>query len=107
MNKVAAPLESFIRRRVPRRENFAIKGLVVLFLFGLFLFPLGISAQTGTSGQLTGNVTDSDGNYTFHNLSIGTYQVVVTKQGFKETSIANVVVNVSNITRQDAVLETG
>src|SRR5215203_6407465 len=134
MNKVAAPLESFIRRRVPRRENFAIKGLVVLFLFGLFLFPFGISAQTGTSGQLTGNVTDpngavvpdatvtatqaetgakrtivtnSDGNYTFPNLSIGTYQVVVTKQGFKETSIANVVVNVSNITRQDVVLQTG
>ncbi|HEY8562392.1 MAG TPA: carboxypeptidase regulatory-like domain-containing protein [Pyrinomonadaceae bacterium] len=134
MNKVTAPLQSYTRWVIPRKSNFAINGLVLLFLFGLFLFPLGISAQTGTTGQLTGNVTDqngavvpdatitvtqletgikrtittsSDGNYTIANLAIGTYTVAVTKQGFKETSVSNVVVNVSNITRQDVVLETG
>jgi len=134
MNKVTAPLQDFIRRRVPRNDYFAIKGLALLFLFGLFLFPIGSAAQTGSSGQLTGNITDSngavvpdatitatqvetgakrtittnsDGNYAFPNLSIGMYRVVVTKQGFKETSISNVVVNVANITRQDVVLEAG
>ena len=134
MNKVTAPPQGFNRRLVPRSDNFAIKGLVLLFLFGLFLFPPGISAQTATTGQLTGNVTDAngavvpdatvtatqvetgakrtlvtsaDGNYSFANLAIGTYQVAVTKQGFKETSVTNVVVNVSNITRQDVVLEAG
>jgi hypothetical protein len=134
MNKVIAPLQSFTRWVVPRRDNFALTGLVLLFLFGLFLFPLGTSAQTGTSGQLSGNVTDSngavvpdatvtatqtetgatrnvntnaDGNYAFPNLGIGTYRVVITKQGFKETSVTNVVVNVANITRQDIVLEAG
>src|SRR5688572_12922761 len=117
MNKVTAPLQSFTRWVVPRKDNFVITGLVLLFLFGLFLFPTGIAAQT-TSGQLTGNVTDSngsvvpdatvtvtqietgakrnvntndDGNYAFPNLGIGTYRVVITKQGFKETSVANVV----------------
>lgn len=133
MNKVTAPLQSFTRWVFPRKDNFAKSGLVLLFLFGLFLFPIGIAAQT-TSGQLAGNVTDSngavvpdatvtvtqietgakrnvntnaDGNYAFPNLGIGTYRVAITKQGFKETSVANVVVNVANITRQDIVLEAG
>ena len=134
MNKVAALLQNSVRCRVLRKGNFVMSGLVLLFLFGLIMFPPGISAQTGTSGQLTGNITDSngavvpdatvtatkvdtgekrtvttssDGNFAFPNLSIGTYRVTVTKQGFKETSITNVIINVANITRQDVVLEAG
>jgi hypothetical protein len=134
MIKVAALLQNTNRDTIPRKGSFVITGLVLLFLFGLLMFPVGIAAQTGTSGQLTGNVTDqngavvpdatvtvtqietgatrtvttsSDGNYALASLGIGTYKVVVTKQGFKETSITNVVVNVANITRQDVVLQTG
>jgi hypothetical protein len=105
-----------------------------LFLVALFLFPLMLSAQTGTSGQIAGSVTDqngavvpdatiavlhietgskrtlttsADGNYSIVNLAIGTYRLTITKNGFKETSVSNVVVNVSNVTRQDVTLETG
>jgi hypothetical protein len=105
-----------------------------LLSVALFLFPVMLSAQTGTSGQIAGSVTDqngavvpdatiavlhletgskrtlttsADGNYSIVNLAIGTYRLTITKNGFKETSISNVVVNVSNVTRQDVTLETG
>lgn len=98
------------------------------------LFPAALLSQTGTSGQITGTVTDSngavvpdatitvvqretgtkrtltsntDGNFSIANLAIGTYRLAVSKTGFKETSVSNVVVNVSNTTRQDVVLQTG
>ena len=53
MNKVTALLQSFTRWVVPRNESFVIKGLVLLFLFGLFLFPIGIAAQTTVSSSST------------------------------------------------------
>jgi hypothetical protein len=117
------------------RTLFAAKtGSVLLLLLGLFLFPVALLGQTGTSGQISGSVTDSngaavpgatvtvtkaatgetrsvttstDGNYVVANLSIGTYMLTVKQSGFKETSVSNVVVNVSNITRQDVTLQTG
>ncbi len=100
----------------------------------LFLQTAGVSAQTVTSGQITGNVVDqsgaavpdatvtvtqvgtvsqrtamtsTDGNYTVANLEIGTYRVVASKSGFKETAVANVVVSVANVTRQNISLEVG
>ena len=122
-------------RETSLRRNFVVNtGIVLLFLTSLFLFPAAISAQTGTTGQITGSVTDQsggvipgasititqvetgskrtvltsdDGNYRVLNLAIGVYQVVITKTGYKETSISNVVVNVDNITRQDVSLQTG
>ncbi len=109
-------------------------GLGLLLLLSVFLLPANLSAQTGTSGQIAGSVTDqngavvpdatitavqvetgstrtlttsADGNYSLVNLAIGTYRLTITKTGFKETSVSNVVVNVSNVTRQDVTLETG
>ncbi len=112
------------------RRNFVVSiGLFVLLAITLFSFPKVLSAQTGTSGQITGSVTDQnggvvpnaaitvtqiatgakrtvvtsdEGNYSLVNLSIGVYKVSVTKSGYKETSVSDVVVNVDNITRQDA-----
>lgn len=105
-----------------------------LVLITMMFFPFALSAQTGTSGQITGNVADQngavitgamislvqvetgakrtsmsneDGNYSISNLAIGTYRISVTKDGFKETSISNVVINVSNVTRQDIFMEAG
>ncbi len=109
-------------------------GLLSLFLITMLMFPVANSAQTGSSGQITGNVTDvngaivpgatvtvtqietgakrtittnNDGNYSIANVEIGTYRLSVSKTGFKETSVSNVVVNVSNTTRQDIVLQAG
>lgn len=98
------------------------------------MFPAVLMAQTGTSGQIAGNVSDQngaaipdatvtvtqlgtgatrtltssqEGNYSIANLAIGVYKLTISKTGFKETSISNVVVNVSSTTRQDVVMETG
>ncbi len=118
-----------------RRKGFALlSGLILLITVGLVLSPAKIRAQTGTSGQIAGSVVDqngavvpdatitalhletgakrtlmtsADGNYSIVNLAIGTYRLTITKTGFKETSVSNVVVNVANVTRQDVTLETG
>jgi hypothetical protein len=109
-------------------------GLLSLLLMTMLMFPIANFAQTGSSGQITGNVTDvngaivpgatitvtqvetgakrtitsnNDGNYSIANVDIGTYRLSVSKTGFKETSVSNIVVNVSNTTRQDIVLQAG
>src|SRR5258706_6241715 len=63
-----------------------------------------LQIETGAKRTLT---SSSDGNYSIPNLPIGTYRLDVTKTGFKATSISNLVVNVSNITRQEVILQTG
>jgi hypothetical protein len=109
-------------------------GLVLILGLMMLLFPSAMSAQTDSTGQITGIVTDAngaavpdaqitasqpdrgfrrtvtsnvDGTYVFANLPVGTYQVSVTKQGFKATTVSQVVVNVANVTRQDIALEAG
>ena len=99
----------------------------------VLLFPLHAPAQK-TSGQISGTVLDpqgaavpdatvtavqvgtnltrtittsTDGNYSLPDLPIGTYKLTVAKQGFKETVVQSVVVNVSTVTRQDFSLEIG
>lgn len=114
---------------------FAVNALSILLMAILMIsFSAVVSAQTGTSGQITGNVTDqngaavpdaaitvtqvatgakrtattnADGNYSILNLSIGVYKISVSKTGFKETSVSNVVVYVESITKQDVALQTG
>ena len=107
---------------------------ILLTLIATAMFSGAALAQTGTSGQITGTIADpngavvpdatvtltlletgskrtvttnSDGNYSIANLGIGTYRLTVTKTGFKETSVSNVVVNVSSTTRQDVTLAAG
>ena len=118
-------------------SGFIRNGLALLrlplILITIMVLPAALLSQTG-SGQLAGTVTDSngavvpdatitvvqietgakrtltsstEGNYSFTDLPIGTYRLDVTKTGFKATSISNLVVNVSNITRQEVVLQTG
>ncbi|MGI8470321.1 MAG: carboxypeptidase regulatory-like domain-containing protein [Pyrinomonadaceae bacterium] len=104
---------------------------VLSFLLLIFAFP---AAAQKTSGQITGTVTDpsgaavpdvvviatqssiglqrtttssSDGNYTFPDLPIGTYQVSASHAGFSKVLVENVVVNVSSVTRQDLTLKIG
>ncbi len=118
-----------------RRKNIALGTVLVLMtMLTMFLSPNAVSAQTGTSGQISGSVIDSngavvpeaaitatqvgtsnkrtvtaseDGNYSIANLPIGIYRLTISKTGFKETSVSNVVVNVSSTTRQDVTLQAG
>ncbi len=135
MFKLNPPVQNDVLQAASRQKNFAMHtGLILVAMIGMFLFPIVLSAQTGTSGQITGTVTDQngavvpdamivitqtetgskrtitsndDGNFSVSNLAIGVYRIAITKTGFKETSISNVVVNVSSTTRQDVVLQTG
>ena len=135
MRKTNPSIQNAFFRNAVLRRNFVVnKGVFLLFLMSLFLFPAALTAQTGSTGQITGNITDQggavvpgatvtvtqvatsakrtaittdEGNYSVLNLGIGVYTVVITKTGYKETSVSNVVVNVDNITRQDVALQTG
>jgi hypothetical protein len=134
MQKVFLSPQNLIRQKLVRKNFVESTGMLLLTLIALFLLPVMISAQTATSGQIAGSVTDQggavvpdalvtitqvetgakrtintseDGNYVFANLPIGVYRLSVTKTGFKETAVSNVVVNVSSVTRQDISLQTG
>lgn len=134
MYKVFLSPQNIIRHVFVRKSFVANTGLVLMFLVASFLFPIALFAQTGTSGQISGSVTDAngalvpgatitvtkldtgekrtvttsaDGNYVIANLPIGNYQLTITKNGFKETSVSNIVVNVSTTTRQDVALQAG
>jgi len=131
MNKTAS-LQNTTFPKATLPESFVLRtGIILLLAISLMS---AVSAQTSTTGQITGNVTDqsggavpdatitatrvdtgetrtvttsADGNYSIPNVGIGTYGIKVSKGGFKETSVASVVVNVANITRQDVALEIG
>lgn len=134
MFKVFLSPQNLIRHVLERKGFVANTGLVLCFLVALIMLPASLMAQTGTSGQIAGSVTDpngglvpgatvvvtkvdtgekrtvmtsDDGNFSIANLAIGIYKLSITKTGFKETSVTNVVVNVSSTTRQDVSLQTG
>lgn len=131
MKKINSWQKTAFRKAFSQNKHILKTGMILLFIMSSLS---AISAQTATSGQISGNVTDSggsavpdatitvtraetgesrtvktseDGNYTVPNLAVGTYRVTVSKSGFKETAIGSVVVNVANITRQDVALEVG
>ncbi|MDI1241872.1 MAG: carboxypeptidase regulatory-like domain-containing protein, partial [bacterium] len=107
--------------------------VVLAGTFAILVSGFSAAAQTNT-GQLSGNVSDAmgaavtdatvvvsrldtgerrsastntDGNFTFTNLGVGAYRVTVTKNGFKETTATNVLINVATATRQDFTLTIG
>ncbi len=109
-------------------------GMVLTTLLILVLLSINLSAQTDTTGRITGNVVDQsggavpsakvtvtntatgasrtvntndDGNYSFNNVPVGTYRLTVSKDGFKESAVASVVVNVASVTSQNVVLQVG
>jgi outer membrane receptor protein involved in Fe transport len=59
---------------------------------------------TNIATELT---TGESGNYEAPNLKIGAYRVAITAQGFKTTTLNNVVVRASDTVRADAQLEVG
>src|SRR5690242_8101032 len=128
-------LIGLVAHRFEERGSGAIGKIFGLFVLTLLVLLLALSVPAQkTSGQISGTVLDpqgaavpdatvtatqtgtaltrtittsSDGNYTLADLPIGTYRLTVSKQGFKETVVEAVVVNVSTVTRQDFSLAVG
>ena len=101
MSEICLFRQNIFRKVIPRKYLETKTGLVLFFLIGLLLCPVALSAQTGSSGQITGTVTDqngavvpdatitvtqvdtgskrtvttnADGNYAIANLPIGIYR---------------------------------
>src|SRR5260370_20359202 len=62
--------------------------------------------NTGTNAQL-GATSNANGEYQFLQLPPATYSLTAEHTGFKKTIVANVVVQVDQVTRVDLVLEIG
>jgi hypothetical protein len=59
------------------------------------------------TGQTREAETNTDGSYNFPTVQTGTYDVTVSKQGFKTLTRNNVEVTLNSITRSDMALEVG
>lgn len=115
-----------------QRENSALRTLI----FALLLLTLFSSVSTAQVlyGSIVGNVTDNSnavvagatvkitnkgtnqvretltndsGGFTFTTVQTGTWEVTISKQGFKTVTNANVLVTLNSITRADMSLEVG
>jgi len=64
------------------------------------------ATNTGT-GLVREATTDSDGNYTFTELPLGTYSVTVVKQGFRTATATNIQVAVEGPQRANVALTPG
>ncbi|HEV2421700.1 MAG TPA: carboxypeptidase-like regulatory domain-containing protein [Candidatus Acidoferrales bacterium] len=107
--------------------------LFCLFLAGLFVAP-SAKAQTSASATVVGTVTDqsnaaipnatitltdvatnisqtatsnASGQYTFPTVTPGTYKVQVTKQGFKNSAVQNLVVDVAKSYTVNVAMQVG
>jgi hypothetical protein len=65
---------------------------------------IALNVQTGVKWTLT---TDADGFYSFQALPIGTYNIEVTKQGFKGYQETGLVLTVNAALRVDATVQVG
>jgi hypothetical protein len=59
------------------------------------------------TNQIRETVTNESGGYTFTAVQTGTWEISVSKQGFKTVTNANIIVTLNNITRSDMSLEVG
>jgi outer membrane receptor protein involved in Fe transport len=118
--------------RLLRPGHPLVKCLSLAFALACLL-PLGVRAQV-LYGSIVGNVkdnsdaavvgatvkithketgqtreaeTNADGSYNFPTVQTGTYDVTVSKQGFKTLTRSNVEVTLNSITRSDMALEIG
>lgn len=110
------------RREVGRLLRRALAGA------GLLALALGSNAQAGTTGKLSGRVTDkakhplpsvnvaipgarlgaitdAEGRYLILNIPAGTYDVKVSLLGYRATTVQGVVISADNSTDLDATLE--
>jgi hypothetical protein len=115
-----------------RSRKFWLASIPLALLLTLFLAP--VSFAQVLYGSIVGNVTDNSnavvagatvkitnkgtnqvretltndsGGFTFTTVQTGTWEVTVSKQGFKTVTNANVIVTLNSITRADMNLEVG
>ncbi len=62
------------------------------------------NTQTGISNTTT---TNSSGNYSFATVPPGTYDVTVSKQGFKQIALMGIIANVGDHITEDVKMEVG
>jgi hypothetical protein len=126
-------LTSSQRAQVPS-DNLRLPGWgVIAFTLLLALYPRPATAQV-LFGSVVGNVTDASGaavpgasvritegqtnetraaetneagNFTVSTVPAGTYQVEITKTGFRGFVTSNILVNQNNVVRIDAALQVG
>lgn len=116
-----------------RQRFFVLCSLSCLFLAGLFVAPRG-QAQTAASATVVGTVADqsnaaipsatvtltnvatgvaqtttsnASGQYTFPTITPGTYRVSVTKQGFKNATIQDFVVDIAKSYTVNVSMQVG
>ena len=63
-----------------------------------------LNSSTGVNRTVTSN---AQGEYTFDDVAIGTYEVDVVAPSFQKTAVKNVIVNVATATRADLHLSAG
>jgi len=111
-----------------------MKSLLVLCAVAVFVLSLSVATLAQDTAQITGTVTDStgaaipnaevkaineqqgltrtaptnaSGSYLFAALPVGTYDVVVTAQGFKKYQAKGVILQVGQKARVDVAMEVG
>ena len=62
--------------------------------------------NTGTAQELTTR-TNEVGSYTFSNLVAGTYDLMITAEGFRPVTKRGLPITVNIVRREDATLEIG
>ncbi len=65
---------------------------------------LALNTQTGVKQTTT---TDSRGFYSFPELPIGTYEIIIQKTGFRQYQQKGLVINLNTVLRVDATIEVG
>jgi Carboxypeptidase regulatory-like domain len=66
-----------------------------------------ITATNVNTGVKTKTTTDKSGNYNIQTLSVGSYTVTATRQGFKTTSVGPIALEIDQIARIDVKLQVG
>jgi hypothetical protein len=59
------------------------------------------------TNQVRETLTNESGGYSFTAVQTGTWEITISKQGFKTVTNANVLVTLNNVTRADLSLEVG
>src|SRR5262245_46742913 len=74
---------------------------------GAILPAAKVTLTNPSTGQTTTVATNTEGVYTFLSLNAGRYEITAEKEGFRKAQAANVLVQVSTVTRLDIQMELG